>query len=62
MKNNAGELQNAALKLTNTGEDSIFARAKESGSTAEVTKQVKEFVNRYNTVVRNLMPPCDLDH
>lgn len=54
MKNNAGELQNAALKLTDTGEDSIFAKAQQSGSTAEVTKQVKEFVNRYNTVVRNL--------
>lgn len=54
MKNNAGELQNIASKLTDTGEDSLFAKAKESNDTTAVTKQVKEFVNKYNGMVRNL--------
>lgn len=54
MKNNAGELQNAASKLTDTGEDSLFAKAKESGDTSAVTKQVKEFVSHYNATVRSL--------
>lgn len=54
MKNNAGELQNTASKLTDTGEDSIFARAEESGSTAEVTKEIKNFVAQYNSMMRNL--------
>lgn len=54
MKNNAGELQNIASKLTNTGEDSLFAKAEESGDTSEITKQVKEFVDKYNGMVRNL--------
>lgn len=54
MKNNAGELQSIASKLTDTGEDSLFAKAKESNDTTAITKQVKEFVNKYNGVVRNL--------
>lgn len=54
MKNNAGEVQYAASKLTNAGDNSLFAKAKESGDTTEVTKQVKEFVNQYNNMVRNL--------
>lgn len=54
MKNNAGELQNTVSKLTDTGEDSIFARAEKSGSTAEVTKEIKNFVSQYNNMMRNL--------
>ncbi|MCM1264156.1 MAG: hypothetical protein NC313_15705 [Butyrivibrio sp.] len=54
MKNNAGEVQSAASKLTNAGDNSIFAKAKESGDTSEITKQVKEFVSSYNSMVQNL--------
>lgn len=54
MKNNAGEVQYAASKLTNSGDNSLFAKAKESGDTTEITKQVKEFVNQYNNMVQNL--------
>ncbi len=54
MKNNAGELQAIASKLTATGEDSLFAKAKESGSNVDVTKQVKEFVDKYNGMVKSL--------
>lgn len=54
MKNNAGELQGAALKLTEGGDNSIFAKAKQSGSTVEITKQVQNFVTYYNGMVRSL--------
>lgn len=54
MKNNAGEVQYAASKLTNSGDNSLFAKAKESGDTTEVTKEIKEFVNSYNNMVRSL--------
>lgn len=54
MKNNAGELQSIASKLTNAGDDSLFAKAQESGDTSAVTKQVKEFVDKYNGMVRNM--------
>lgn len=54
MKNNAGEVQSIATKLTDTGEDSLFARAKESGDTSEITKQIRELVTKYNNMVQNL--------
>lgn len=54
MKNSAGELQATSSKLRDTGEDSIYAKAEESGSTSEITKMVKDFVNQYNSTVRNL--------
>ena len=54
MKENAGEVQSIASKLTDAGEDSLFAKAEESGDTTAVTKQIKDFVNKYNGMVRNL--------
>lgn len=54
MKNNAGELQSIASKLTGTGEDSLFAKAQETGDTTPITKQVKEFVEKYNGMVQSL--------
>lgn len=54
MKNNAGELQVIASKLTDEGDNSLFAKAKVSGSTTAVTSQIKDFVNKYNDMVRNL--------
>lgn len=54
MKSNAASLQNTAFKLSDTGEDSIYAKAEESGDTTQITKSVKDFVNQYNSVIRNL--------
>lgn len=54
MKNSAGELQAVSSKLSDTGEDSIYAKAEESGDTSQITKLVKDFVNQYNSTVRNL--------
>ena len=54
MKDNAGALQSTASKLRDTGEDSIYAKAEESGNTAEITKLAKDFVNQYNSTVRSL--------
>ena len=54
MKNNAGELQVMANKLSDTGEDSIYAQAEESGDTSKITGLVKDFVSQYNSTVRSL--------
>ena len=54
MKENAGEVQSIASKLMDAGEDSLFAKAEESGDTTAVTKQIKDFVSKYNGMVRNL--------
>lgn len=54
MKTNAGELQSTVSKLRDTGDDSIYAKAEESGDTTPITKQVKDFVNEYNSTVRSL--------
>ncbi|MCM1175664.1 MAG: hypothetical protein NC341_11520 [Blautia sp.] len=54
MKKNAGEVQYIASELMKSGEGSVFAKAKESGDTTGITNQVKEFVNKYNGMVRSL--------
>ena len=54
MKTNAANLQVTSSKLSDTGEDSIYAKAEESGDTSQITKLVKDFVNQYNSTVRNL--------
>lgn len=54
MKKNAGEVQYIASELTKTGEDSVFAKARESGSTTGIVNQVKDFVSQYNGMVRSL--------
>ena len=54
MKTNAANLQTTSSKLSDTGEDSIYAKAEESGDTSQITKLVKDFVNQYNSTVRSL--------
>ena len=54
MKENAGMLQSTASKLLDTGDDSIYKKAEESGDTSQITSKVKDFVNQYNSTVRNL--------
>lgn len=59
VKNNAGELQSTASKLTGTGDDSLFAKAEKSGDTTEVTKEIKNFVSQYNSMVRSMKTSGD---
>lgn len=59
VKNNAGEVQSTASKLSATGEDSLFAKAEKAGDTSEVTKTVKEFINQYNSMVRSMKSTGD---
>lgn len=54
MKKNAGEVQYIASELTKKGEDSVFAKARESGNTTGIVNQVKDFVSKYNGMVRSL--------
>lgn len=54
MKNSAGEVQSSVSKLTDTGTNSIFAKAEESGDNTLITKQIKEFVKDYNSMVSSL--------
>ena len=54
IKDKAGEVQAAANKLTAEGEDSLFAKARETGDTSAIAAQVKEFVEQYNSMVRSL--------
>lgn len=41
-------LQDCAEKLLDSGEESLFAKAKESGSTEDVVSEIEKFVNAYN--------------
>lgn len=54
MKENAGALQGAASKFMDTGDDSIYAKAAESGDTTPITDKIKDFVNQYNSTIRSL--------
>ena len=54
IKDKADALQASAAKLTAQGEDSLFEKAKETGDTSGITAQIKEFVEQYNNMVRNL--------
>lgn len=54
MKYHAGQTQEYADKLTDTGEDSVFAKAKESGDTSEIISDVRGFVSQYNAMLDNL--------
>lgn len=54
MKYHAGQVSDYAKKLTEKGDSSLFAKAKESGSTAEVVANIKGFVGQYNGMLQNL--------
>ena len=41
-------------KLADQGKDSLFAKAKESGSNAEIVANIKGFVGQYNSMLENL--------
>ena len=54
MKYHAGQVMDYADKLTDKGDKSLFAKAKESGDTAEIVSNIKGFVGQYNSMLANL--------
>lgn len=54
MKYHAGQVADYADKLADTAKSSLFAKAKESGDTAEIVSTIKGFVSQYNSMMQNL--------
>ena len=54
MKYHAGQVCDYGNKLADQGKDSLFAKAKESGSNAEIVANIKGFVGQYNSMLENL--------
>ena len=54
MKYHAGQVMDYADRLTDKGDKSLFAKAKESGDTAEIAANIKGFVSQYNSMLANL--------
>lgn len=54
MKYHAGQVIDYADKLTDRSDTSLFAKAKESGETAEVVSTIKGLVGQYNSMLQNL--------
>lgn len=54
MKYHAGQVKDYADRLTDTGDKSVFAKARESGDTSEVVSVIKGFVSQYNSMLENL--------
>lgn len=51
LEKEAEELQKRAEKFVEDGEDNMFTKAKESGTTEEIEKAVKDLVESYNNTV-----------
>ena len=54
MKYHAGQAQDYANRLTDTGEDSIFQKARASGDPSEILSCVRGFVSQYNAMLQTL--------
>lgn len=54
MKYHAGQVMDYADKLTDKSDDSLFAKAKESGDTSEIVSNIKSFVAQYNSMLADL--------
>lgn len=54
MKYHAGQVMEYADKLTDKSDKSLFAKAKESGDTAEIVSNIKGFISQYNDMLKNL--------
>ena len=54
MKYHAGQVMEYADKLADKGDDSLFAKARESGDTSEIVSSIKGFVSHYNDMLKNL--------
>ena len=54
MKYHAGQVMEYADKLADKGDDSLFAKARESGDTSGIVSSIKGFVSHYNDMLKNL--------
>ncbi len=54
MKYHAKQVCEYGDKLADDSKTSVYAKAQESGSTAEIAASVKGFVNQYNSMLENL--------
>lgn len=54
MKYHAGQVCEYGNKLSDEGNTSLFARAKETGSSAELAANIRGFVSQYNSMLENL--------
>lgn len=54
MKYHAGQVCEYGNRLADQGKTSLFAKAKESGSNAEIAASIKGFVSQYNSMLGNL--------
>ena len=54
MKYHAGQVMDYADKLTDKSDNSLFAKAKESGDTSEIVSNIKSFVAQYNSMLADL--------
>ena len=54
MKYHAGQVIDYADKLTDKSDTSLFAKAKESGDSAEIVSTIKGLVGQYNSMLQNL--------
>lgn len=54
MKYHAGQVCEYGNMLAGQGETSLFAKAKETGSNAEIAAAIKGFVGQYNSMLGNL--------
>lgn len=54
MKYHAQQVCEYGDKLADDGKTSVYAKAEESGSTAEIAACVKSFVSQYNSMLENL--------
>lgn len=54
IQNSAKELRTHAQRLSEDGNKSLFAKAEKSGSTEDIVKEVKGFVEDYNAMVNGM--------
>lgn len=54
MKYRAGQVMDYADKLTDKSDQSLFAKARESGDTSELVANIKGFISNYNGMLENL--------
>ncbi len=54
MKYHSGQVQEYAEKLLDSADDSVFAKAEESGDTSQIVAGIKGFVSQYNAMLQNL--------
>lgn len=54
MKYHAGQVEEYADALADSEKDSIYEKAKESGSTEEIQSRIRGFVSQYNKMIHDL--------